>query len=289
MGDNKISDEVIRDVFLRNGFTIKEGQADLKPYVYAAARELIAHLQGEAVPVVYGIRVKGNSAIVGVLPIPLKDFPVTNKEWDDRYEEVPLYLHPQPAELSEAPDLIAEAVAVGDGTLHGAITYWHQRALSAEAKLNEVSGNSGELEAVLRAGLQRAKVSGREYLHLLKPSEIDALVREALAATGKQQVGEVQGSREQFEAWAAKYGLSLISGRGDYHFTETRHAWSAWQAALAPRQPVGAHGIDLGPIRVLLQSAAMFYDRGLKGRCRGRIDDALALIDGRDAGTGVGS
>lgn len=56
MGDNKISDDVIRDVFLRNGFTIKEDQDDLKPYVYAAARELIAHLQGEAVPVANGLR-----------------------------------------------------------------------------------------------------------------------------------------------------------------------------------------------------------------------------------------
>jgi hypothetical protein len=31
----------IRKVFLRNGFTIKEGQDDLKPYVYAAAEELL--------------------------------------------------------------------------------------------------------------------------------------------------------------------------------------------------------------------------------------------------------
>ena len=31
----------IRDIFLRNGFTIKDGQTDLKPYVYAAAEELL--------------------------------------------------------------------------------------------------------------------------------------------------------------------------------------------------------------------------------------------------------
>lgn len=31
----------IRSIFLRNGFTIKEGQDDLKPYVYAAAEELL--------------------------------------------------------------------------------------------------------------------------------------------------------------------------------------------------------------------------------------------------------
>lgn len=40
-GKQQVPDSVIRDVFLRNGFTIKEGQDDLKPYVYAAARELL--------------------------------------------------------------------------------------------------------------------------------------------------------------------------------------------------------------------------------------------------------
>ncbi|TKD30025.1 DUF551 domain-containing protein [Azotobacter chroococcum] len=43
-----VNRSVIRDVFLRNGFTIKEGHADLKPYVYAAAEELLA-LDGKAV------------------------------------------------------------------------------------------------------------------------------------------------------------------------------------------------------------------------------------------------
>lgn len=37
-----VNRSVIRDVFLRNGFTIKEGHSDLKPYVYAAAEELLA-------------------------------------------------------------------------------------------------------------------------------------------------------------------------------------------------------------------------------------------------------
>lgn len=36
-----MTDEQIREIFLANGFTVKEGQTDLKPYVYAAARELI--------------------------------------------------------------------------------------------------------------------------------------------------------------------------------------------------------------------------------------------------------
>ncbi len=32
----------IRDIFLAHGFTIKEGQTDLKDYVYSAARALLA-------------------------------------------------------------------------------------------------------------------------------------------------------------------------------------------------------------------------------------------------------
>ena len=39
---SKVERETIRAVFLRNGFTIKEGQTDLKPYVYAAAEELLS-------------------------------------------------------------------------------------------------------------------------------------------------------------------------------------------------------------------------------------------------------
>lgn len=37
-----LSDEQVRSIFLANGFTIKEGQTDLKPYVYAAASALLA-------------------------------------------------------------------------------------------------------------------------------------------------------------------------------------------------------------------------------------------------------
>jgi hypothetical protein len=35
-----VTKDQIREVFLRNGFTIKEGHTDLKPYVYDAANEL---------------------------------------------------------------------------------------------------------------------------------------------------------------------------------------------------------------------------------------------------------
>lgn len=36
----RLSDEEIRDVMLSNGFTIKEGYADLKPYVFQAVRAI---------------------------------------------------------------------------------------------------------------------------------------------------------------------------------------------------------------------------------------------------------
>ena len=50
MSDLTLSDDLIREVFLKNGFTIKDGQTDLKDYVYAAARELIERAS-VAVPV----------------------------------------------------------------------------------------------------------------------------------------------------------------------------------------------------------------------------------------------
>lgn len=37
----------IREIFLRNGFTIKDGQTDLKPYVYEAAVDLISEAESE--------------------------------------------------------------------------------------------------------------------------------------------------------------------------------------------------------------------------------------------------
>lgn len=80
--------------------------------------------------------------------------------------------------------------------------------------------------------------------------------------TNKQQVGEVQDEREQFEAWARKLGHDLtrrsIGREGDDSYIDdfALYAWTAWQAALAARQPVGqelkealakciSHGKDL--------------------------------------------
>ena len=45
----EVTDSMIREAFLTNGFTIKDGHSDLKPYVYAAARAILA-LRPAAVP-----------------------------------------------------------------------------------------------------------------------------------------------------------------------------------------------------------------------------------------------
>ena len=45
----EVTDEQIKEAFLANGFTIKDGHSDLKPYVYAAARAILA-LRPERVP-----------------------------------------------------------------------------------------------------------------------------------------------------------------------------------------------------------------------------------------------
>lgn len=42
-----MSDDQLREIFLENGFAIKHGQGDLKPYVYAAGRAIVAAAQAD--------------------------------------------------------------------------------------------------------------------------------------------------------------------------------------------------------------------------------------------------
>lgn len=51
----------------------------------------------------------------------------------------------------------------------------------------------------------------------------------------------------------------------------------ALYAAPAPERPA----VDLEQLRALIASAARLFDIGLPGRCRKKLDDALALIDGQ--------
>lgn len=66
----------------------------------------------------------------------------------------------------------------------------------------------------------------------------------ALAATGKQQVGEVQGdARAQFEAWWKRENYNrgaLNSWHGSgYNNVGVNAAWASWNSAIAARQPYG--------------------------------------------------
>lgn len=365
MGDNKISDEVIRDLFLRNGFTIKEGQDDLKPYVYAAARELIDHLQGEAVPVAHGWLV----ARPDVSPFFV---PATHPHIIESFQNAlavecgttvtPVYLHPQPAELSEVPPELADAIAAGNGTLHGAIDYWQDRALAAEAKLSEVSGGSGELPPL---PAMQGFVSLYGMVHAYSAEQMQDYARAALAATGKQQVGEVHPDDQAVDAFAVamkeKMAVARAKGRGGWedpaqcsaddlsrmlrdhvekgdprdvaNFCMMLHqrgeaiapkvgevqgevqgdalsvlvqlaevnrychrrfrdyegpadcAVQAVIAALASRQPVGAQGIDLEDVL----HKAVDLARGGSSAIAVVGWITSELLDGRDAGAGVGS
>jgi|GEM_PF-1130924 len=103
-------------------------------------------------------------------------------------------------------------------------------------------GNEQPSMADLVAG---KALSGIVYLTAAK-DRIRWLSR-ALAATCKQplQVGEVQGdARAQFEAWnnslqsLYRYNLNRWSNEAqEYRSRHTRAAFTAWQAALAARQP----------------------------------------------------
>lgn len=45
-----MTNKEIKRIFLENGFSIKEGQTDLKPYVYQAARALLQQKQDRPRP-----------------------------------------------------------------------------------------------------------------------------------------------------------------------------------------------------------------------------------------------
>ena len=42
-------------------------------------------------PITYGLRKKGETAIIGVIPAKLHERPATSAEFTEKYEEVPLY------------------------------------------------------------------------------------------------------------------------------------------------------------------------------------------------------
>jgi hypothetical protein len=52
--------EQIREIFMAEGFAVKEGETDLKDYVYEAAYALIEHIVGEAEAICMEMEAKYN-------------------------------------------------------------------------------------------------------------------------------------------------------------------------------------------------------------------------------------
>lgn len=106
--------EQIREIFLRNGFTIKEGQTDLKDYVYQAANELLAaQLEKAPEPVAWIERrfANGEMVLEVVKDQKMPDNERANLLLHYDLEIVPLFTSPpEVAELQkQVQDLIAQS------------------------------------------------------------------------------------------------------------------------------------------------------------------------------------
>lgn len=64
-----MTNQEIKELFLRNGFTIKENQEDLKPYVYAAAKELIDATRAEIVNLIQSETVGDEVFVAEILDV----------------------------------------------------------------------------------------------------------------------------------------------------------------------------------------------------------------------------
>lgn len=253
MGDNKISEELVSracGAWLDESSKMRGGDHDC---MRAALEAVFTHLQGEAVPVAHSEFALRALVAAGHV----------SQDKVDGALSIVASAHPQPAEL------------------------------------NEVSGNSGELGVPKgwevtphtdpwRSG-DRWEVYGPNGGGGVNESDIQCpTVRrllDALAETGKQQVGEVQGSREQFEAWAKHRDVELTRwADGSYTDPTVNADWVAWQSAIASRQPVGVNGVDVEDV---LHKAVDLARGGSSAiAVVGWITNEL--FDGRDAGTGVG-
>lgn len=82
------------------------------------------------------------------------------------------------------------------------------------------------------------------------PQQLAKLQVDIIGTMRKQQVGEVQGAREQFEAWAKSAGLETkIYAHNDMHsHPVTRGAWMAWQH-LAARPRLRQEPVSIKSVR----------------------------------------
>lgn len=342
MGDNKISEAVARlELALVAGMD-EEYRDDL--------RSVLAHLQGEAVPVAWRIVYPdGHVALFKDKRLYAQEMlSITVNEVLD-FECCALYEHPQPAELNEVSGNSGELGGASDDLLRRIGLY-----LSREANT----------KGSMQAGLLLAELEGKPVASHAELNEH----MDALAATGKQQVGEVHPDDAAVDAFAvamkAKMAAARAKGRGGWedpaqcsaddlsrmlrdhvdkgdprdvaNFCMMLHQRGETIAATHPvgQEPVGylftddpavyampgsgfhpgkeppanainvvavyaaplAQGIDLGQFREAVAGAEEFISRhsrawnGVGAHPNGvhrNLKQLLALIDGRDAGTGV--
>lgn len=264
MSDNKIS-EAWPDYLMIRDTGLHDDAGGLGQHIFTTAgagyekvkyvRADLAHLQGEAVPVANGKLVAWWNGVT-----PGYD---GQGNWSIRWgadaensaHDIPLYdgynpIHyQQPAELSE--------VSGGSGDLGERQPAWNDSARLAclESWAREPGGLLLHAESGTgRRGLGLGENCGNRTLAQAIDScathaEKDSFA--ALAATGKQQVGEAQGSdfdiddvRELFEKHAKGRDLTPDTwGVSSYVDPYVDNDWNEWVAAwkaIASRQPVGA-------------------------------------------------
>lgn len=229
----------------------------------------------------------------------------------------------QPAPQSEPlTDELAEALAVGDGTMEGALQYWHQRALAAEAAQSEPAliGSWDWLRGVVSGLPKRVEPIGGQRATYVELDNVLGWINEgqkraAVAATGKQSGSEPVPHRwddvgERCLACGDKDWMADPSCRGAA--TESRETagvepvavvgsdfticWvgSGPIAPLVERNGIKkgsplyaappAQGVDLGQFRPAVEAALRHSSP--YGLARENLNRLLALIDQRDGEVG---
>ena len=144
-----VSRDVIRDVFLRNGFTIKDGCSDLKPYVYAAANALLEVAAAQ----------------------PVQGVP---EGWEIREDDTWIYF--------KRPDGFCQAVTPNDPhTSHAQTLHMLMRAMLAAAPTPPT-----QPAPVVPEGwkLSVSDSDGRKWLHIESPGGAKAALSTAAAIDG---------------------------------------------------------------------------------------------------------
>lgn len=130
----------------------------------------------------------------------------------------------------------SEAVASGDGTLHGAIDYWQKRALEAEAKLVSNSLESGDIKTTWQPIAKAPKDNKRPlYLAFLINGQLNRIWVDG---------GVSDGCNGWFSA--------------DGGFVEPTH-W-AYQDEPIPKVPIGWKLVPVEPTEQMIQNTDVYLD-----------------------------